>query len=97
MTYLINYMFQTKIEDLNIHVFNIIAGINKSKILTKHVSCECKCKFDGWKCNSDQKWNNNKCWFECQKYHIYEKDYIKIIKIKRLQMNYLKNKFLYKV
>ena len=30
------------------------------KHLIKHTSCECKCKFDGKKCNSDQWWNNNK-------------------------------------
>ena len=27
---------------------------NESKTLTKHISCECRCKFDGRKCNSDQ-------------------------------------------
>ena len=32
--------------------------INESKILTKNISCECKCKFDGRKCNSDHWWNN---------------------------------------
>ena len=26
-------------------VFNIIAGINESKILTKDISCEAKCQF----------------------------------------------------
>ena len=45
----------SKTENLNLSVFNIIAGINKSKTLTKHMSCECKCKFDGRKCNSNQK------------------------------------------
>ena len=25
----------------------MITGINESKILTKHISCECKCRFDG--------------------------------------------------
>ena len=45
----------SKTENLNLSVFNIIAGINKSKTLTKHMSCECKCKFDGRKCNSDQR------------------------------------------
>ena len=35
-------------------VFNIIAGINESKILTKDISCEAKCQFDGTKCISDQ-------------------------------------------
>ena len=38
-----------------------ICEIYKSKILTKHVSCECRCKFDGRKCNSNEQWNNDKC------------------------------------
>ena len=38
----------------------MITGINKSKRLTKHISCECKCKFDGRKCNPNQRWNNDK-------------------------------------
>ena len=33
---------------------------NESKFLTKDKWCEYKCKFDGRKCNSDQKWNNDK-------------------------------------
>ena len=28
------------------------------------------------KCNSNQKWNNDKCRCECKKHHIYEKNYI---------------------
>ena len=36
-------------KDLNLSVLNIITGINQSKTLTKHISCECKCKFDGTK------------------------------------------------
>ena len=51
-------------------------GLNESKKLTKHMSCECKCKFDGTKCNSDQWWNNNKCWCDCKKHCICEKDYV---------------------
>ena len=27
----------------------MITGINESKTLAKHISCECKCKFDGTK------------------------------------------------
>ena len=45
----------SKTQDLNLSVFNIITGINEWKTFTEHVSCECKCKFDGRKCNSDQK------------------------------------------
>ena len=32
----------------------MIAEINESKTLTKHISCECKARFDERKCNSDQ-------------------------------------------
>ena len=54
----------------------MITGINESKTLTKHISCQCKCKFDGRKCNSNQWWNNDKCQCECKKHHICGKDYI---------------------
>ena len=60
MTYLIKYVIQKK-QDLNLHVFNMITGINESKILTKTISCKCKCKFDRRKCNLNQKRNNDKC------------------------------------
>ena len=33
-------------EVLNLHVFNMITEINESKILTKHISLKCECKFD---------------------------------------------------
>ena len=44
-----------KTEDLNLSVFNMITGINESKMLTKHISCKYECKLDGRKCNSNQK------------------------------------------
>ena len=48
----------------------MITGKNESKTLTKHISCECKCKFDGRKCNSNQKWNKGKCRRKYKKHHI---------------------------
>ena len=48
-------------EDLNLSIFNMITGIKQSKTLTKHLSCECKCKRDGRKCNSNRQWNKDKC------------------------------------
>ena len=45
-------------------VFKMITGINELKTLIDHVLCEYQCRFDGRKCNSDQWWNNNKCWCE---------------------------------
>ena len=43
-------------EDINLHVFNAIAGINESRTLSKNISCKFECKFDG---SLNQKWNNN--------------------------------------
>ena len=64
-----------KTEDLNPSVFSMITGKNESKKLTKHISCKCKCKFNGRKCDSDQWWSNDKCQCECKKSHACEKDY----------------------
>ena len=46
-------------EDLNFHVFSLIKGTNESRTLTKHIPCKCECKFDGRKCNLNQKWNSD--------------------------------------
>ena len=64
MIYRIEYKIcvPNKTEDLNLSVFNMITEINESEILTKHISCECQCKFDSRKCNSNENWNNDKCW-----------------------------------
>ena len=48
MTCLVKYVFQIK-QNLNRSVFNMITGINEWKILTKHISCQCKCRFNGGK------------------------------------------------
>ena len=56
-----------EVEDLTLHVFNMITGINKSRTLAKHIPCKCECKFDNKKCNSSQKWSKNRCQCECKK------------------------------
>ena len=64
---------------LNLSISNMITGINESKIWTKHISSECKCKLDGRKFNSNQKWNNDKCrceWRNPKEQHMCEKHYI---------------------
>ena len=40
-----------KTGDSDLNVFNTITGIRESKVLTKRISCECKCKFNSSKCN----------------------------------------------
>ena len=51
----------------------MITGINELRTLTKHISCKCKCKFDRRKCNSDQRWNNDKCGCVCKRRHVCKK------------------------
>ena len=48
-----------KAEDANLKTFNMVKGINESKTL--------KCKLDGKKSNSRQKWENVKCQCKCKK------------------------------
>ena len=61
----------TVIADINLKVFNVIRGINKLKILWKHISFECRCKW-----NSKQKGNNDKYQCECKKrISVWEEDY----------------------
>ena len=57
----------------------MVTRINKSKTLATHISCESKCRLDDKKCNLNQRWNNNKCLFDCQnarKHHVRETDYV---------------------
>ena len=39
----------------------MITRINEAKTLVKHISCDCKCKFNSTTFNSNQNWNNDAC------------------------------------
>ena len=41
---------QNKTKSVNIKVFNMITKVNEVKSLTKHHSCDFKCKFDSRAC-----------------------------------------------
>ena len=56
-----------KTANVNLKLFNIITEINKSKTLTKHILCNCRCSFDSRKLNSNQKRDNDKCQCESKK------------------------------
>ena len=57
-----------KIQEVNLHVFNMETGANESKTSIKHISYKCRFKFDGTKCNLKQKWNeDNKCRCKCNR------------------------------
>ena len=39
----------------------MITNKNEAKTMTKHISRDCKCKFNSTACNSNQKWNKKTC------------------------------------
>ena len=39
-------------KDINVKVFNMITNKNESKPMAKHISCNCKCRFNSTTCNS---------------------------------------------
>ena len=53
----------------------MITKINEGKTLIKQISCDCKCRFNSTKCNSNQKQNNDKYQCECKKYRTCKKEY----------------------
>ena len=36
--------FLKETKDINVEVFNTITNKNEAKTMTKHISCDCKCK-----------------------------------------------------
>ena len=63
-----------KAKDINVKVFEMIANKNEAKTMTKHISCDCKCKFNSATCNSNREWNNETCLCACKNYRICQKD-----------------------
>ena len=56
MTYL-QKIVPSKTKEVNVKAFNIITRTNKAKTMIKHISCDCKCRFNSTR-KSNQKWNN---------------------------------------
>ena len=54
LKYLSNKIYaQSKLEDVDIAFLIMMKGINESKKLIKHISCDCDGKFKGEKCYSN--------------------------------------------
>ena len=41
-------------KDINGKAFNMITNKIEAKKMTKHIACDCKCKFNSTTCNSNQ-------------------------------------------
>ena len=54
------------IKDLNVEVFNLMSKTNETRFIERHEVCKCKCRSDAIVCNNKQRWNKNKCRYECK-------------------------------
>ena len=48
---------------------------NETRHIKWHETCKSKCRLDAKACNSKQRWNNDKCRYECKE--LIKKDVIK--------------------
>ena len=46
---------QKETKNINVKAVNMITNKNEVKAITKHISCDCICKFNCTTCNSHQK------------------------------------------
>lgn len=53
-------------EIVKMNVLNVTTRIGESESLTKHISCDCECRFDSKKCYSGQEWNKELCRCQCK-------------------------------
>ena len=53
----------------------MITNKDEVKAITKHISCDCKCKFNSTTCNSKPKWKNKTFQCECKNFPKCEKYY----------------------
>ena len=53
----------------------MITNKKETNPMAKYISYDCKCKLNSTTCNSNKKWNNETCQFECKKYCACKKDY----------------------
>ena len=53
----------------------MITNKSEAKTMAKHISCNCRCKFNSAACNSNQKWNNKTCQCEWKYYLTCKIDY----------------------
>ena len=59
--------FPGAIKEMIIKVFNLMSIINKTRHVSWHETCTCKCRLDANVYNNKKSWNNDKCKFECKK------------------------------
>ena len=54
------------IKYLNVKVFNLMSRTNETRHIKWHKTCKCICRLDAIFYNNKQRWNNDKCRWECK-------------------------------
>ena len=54
------------IKNINIKVFNLMSRTNGTRHIEWHKTCKCRCRLDASVCSIKQRWNEDKCRFECK-------------------------------
>ena len=53
-------------KNINIKVFNLMSRTNETRHIEWHEACRCKCRLDANVRNNKERWNEDKCRFECK-------------------------------
>ena len=53
-------------KNLNVKVFNLMSRTSETRHIKWHETCKCTCRLDVSICNNKQRWNNDKCRWECK-------------------------------
>ena len=53
-------------KNINVGVFNLMSRNNKTRHIKWHETGKCMCRLDKIICNSEQRWNEDKCRCECK-------------------------------
>ena len=51
---------------MNVKGLNLVSRINETRYIKWHEICKCNCWADASVCNNKQRWNKDKCRFECK-------------------------------
>ena len=55
-----------EIKNTNVKVFNLMSRTNETRHIKWHKTCKCRCRLDASICNNKQRWNDDKCRYECK-------------------------------
>ena len=61
-------LYSWHIKNLNVKVFNLVSRTNETRYTECHETCKCEGTFGENVCYNKQRWNKNKCRFECKKF-----------------------------